>query len=59
MIELLIIIVVGCAILAILRALGFVDQRLLTVIYIVFALFIFLYVLQAFGLWHGMPALHK
>jgi hypothetical protein len=55
MITLLIIIVIGAALIAILRALGFVDQRLMTVIYIVFALVLFLYILKMFGFGPGIP----
>jgi hypothetical protein len=57
MIGLLVVLVVVGVILYIFNALVPMDGRIKTVINALVALFVFLYVLQVFGLWHGMPSI--
>jgi len=56
-ISLLVVLVIVGVVLYIFNALIPMDARIKMVINALVGLFLFLYILQAFGLWHGMPNL--
>jgi hypothetical protein len=57
MIGIIVVLVIAGVLLYLLNVLIPMDGRFKTVINVLVGLFLFLYVLQVLGLWHGLPAL--
>lgn len=57
MISILVALVIAGVLLYLLNVLVPMDQRIKTVINVLVCLFLFLYILSAFGIWHGLPAM--
>jgi uncharacterized membrane protein len=57
MISVLVALVVAGVLLYLLNVLVPMDGRIKTVINVLVCLFLFLYILQVFGIWHGLPAM--
>ena len=57
MIQLLVVLVIAGVILYLLNTLVPMEGRFKTAINVIVGLMVFLWILQVFGLWHGMPSL--
>ena len=56
MIQIIVILIIAGVLLYLLNALVPMDGRFKMAINVLVGLFLFLYVLQVLGLWHGLPA---
>lgn len=59
MISLLVTLVIVGVILWLLNTLVPMDGRIKTIINVLVCLFLFLYILQFFGIWSGLPAMRR
>lgn len=57
MIQVLVVLIIAGVVLYLLNTLVPMDGRFKTAINVLVGLFLFLWILQVLGLWHGMPSL--